>query len=137
MAASHPDLPTSTNVSSPIQAATRRRVKQKSNAQPEPQLHRNVYCRDDFVVSDDEVGSFDETEDDSEDGFAPIREKGQSQNKPKRPLGPPITIDEKLKRLNPIHGIVVDGFLQNAKELSQKVSSPRHHHQPRQGTKDC
>lgn len=137
VAASHPDLPTSTNVSSPIQAATRRRVKQKSNAQPEPQLHRNVYCRDDFVVSDDEVGSFDETEDDSEDGFAPIREKGQSQSKPKRPLGPPITIDEKLKRLNPIHGIVVDGFLQNAKELSQKVSSARHHHQPRQGTKDC
>ena len=124
MAASRLDYPTSTNVSSPVQAVSRRRVKQNSNAQPELQLLKNGYCRDDFVVDDDdEEGPLLETEDESEDGFGPIREKEQSQNISKRSLGPPITIDEKLERLNSIHGMVVEDFLQSAKELSQKVSS--------------
>ena len=121
VAASHLDYPTSTNVSSPIQAASRRRIKQKSNAQPELQFHRNGYSRDDVVVDDD--GPSLETEDESEDGFGPIIEKGQSRSLSKRALGPPITIDEKLERLNAIHRMVVEDFLQNAKELSQKVSS--------------
>lgn len=124
VAASGPDHPTSTNVSSPVQAASRRRVEQKNNAQPELELHRNGYFRDDFVVDDDEDGSLDETDDESEDGFGPIREKGRSRSVPKRPLGPPITIDDKLERLNSIHRMVVENFLQNAKELSQKVSFP-------------
>lgn len=128
VAASRPDCPTSTNVSSPIQAASRRRVKHKKYAQPELELHRNVYCGEDFVVDDDEDGSFNATEDESEDGFGPIREKGQSRSVAKKPLGPPITIDEKLERLHIIHRMVVDDFLQNAKELSQKVSSPQHRH---------
>ena len=124
MAASHLDYPTSTNVSSPIQAASRRRVKQKINAQPELQFHRNGYSRDDFVVADDDDdGPSLETEDESEDGFGPIIEKGQSRSMSKRALGPPITIDEKLERLNAIHRMVVEDFLQNAKELSHKVSS--------------
>ena len=122
MAASRPDYPTSTNVSSPVQAASRRRVKQQSRLES----HRNINSHDDFVVDDDEVGSFHETEDESEDGFGPIREKGQSRSVPKRPLGPPITIDEKLEMLNSIHRMVVDDFLQNAKELSQNVSFPQH-----------
>ena len=124
VAASHPDHPTSTNVSSPIQAASRRRVKQKGSAQTELALHRNGYFGDNLVVDDNEDGLFNETEDGSEDGFGPIREKGQSRNVPKRPLGPPITIDDKLERLNPIHAMVVEDFLQNAKELSQKVNFP-------------
>ena len=128
VAASRLDLPTSTNVSSPIPAASRRRVKQKSNAQPGLELDRNVYCGDDFVAGDDEDGSFNQTEDESDDGFGPIRTIGQHRSASKRPLGPPITIDEKLKRLNPIHGMVVENFLQDAKGLSQKVSSPRHRH---------
>lgn len=125
VAASHPDYPTSTNVSSPIQAASRRRVKQKGSAQTELALHRNGHFGDNLVVDDNEDGSFNETEDGSEDGFGPIREKGQSRNVPKRPLGPPITIDDKLERLNPIHGMVVENFLQNAKELSRKVNFPQ------------
>ena len=112
------DGPTSTNVSSPVQAAARRRVKQKN--QRDPGLHRNTYSRDDFVVDDDD-GSFIETEDESEDGFGPIRVKGQSWSISKKPLGPPITIDEKLERLNEIHRMVVENFLENAKELSQQV----------------
>ena len=122
VAVSLSDCPASTNVSSPVQAASRRRVLQKKNPQPELELHRSVYCHDDFVVDDGEDGSFRETEDESEDGFSPIREKGQSRSVPKRPLGPPITIDEKLGRLHHIHRMVVEDFLQNAKDLSQKVS---------------
>lgn len=101
-------------------------------------MHRNGYSCDDFVVNDDENGSLDETEDGSEDGFgfAPIREKGQSRGIPRKPLGPPITIDEKLERLNPIHEMVVENFLRNAKELSQKVSFPQYQHQPRRGTEN-
>lgn len=127
VAASRLDYPASTNVSSPVQAVSRRRVKQNTNAQPEPQIHKNGYCHDDFVVDDDDdEGPLLETEDESEDGFGPIREKEQSQNTSKRSLGPPITIDEKLERLNSIHRMVVEDFLQNAKELSQKVSSSQH-----------
>ena len=122
MAASHLDYPTSTNVSSPIQAASRRRLKQKSTVQPELQFSRNGYSHDDFVVNDDD-GATLETDNESEDGFGPIREKEQSRNSSKRALGPPITIDEKLERLNAIHRMVVEDFLQSAKELSQKVSS--------------
>lgn len=136
VAASGPDHPTSTNVSSPIQAASRRRVKQKSNAQPELELHRNGYFRDDFVVDDDEDGLLNDTDDESQDGFGPIREKGRSRSVLKRPLGPPITIDDKLERLNSIHRMVVDDFLQNAKELSQKVSFPQSQHLPQYGTED-
>ena len=121
VAASRLDYPTSTNISSPIQAASRRRVKQKNSAQPELRFHKNGYCLDDFVVEDDD-GQFLETEDESEDGFGPIRDSKQSQSVLKRALGPPITIDEKLERLNAIHRMVVEDFLQNAKELSQKVS---------------
>ena len=130
MAASRLDYPTSTNVSSPIQAASRRRAKQKSKAQPELELHRNVYYRDDSVIDDDDDddGQFVETEEESDDGFGPIR-KEQSRSVSKRSLGPPITIDDKLERLNPIHRMVVEDFLQNAKELSQKVSSSQHQHQ--------
>lgn len=136
VAASRSDCPTSTNVSSPIPAASRRHVKQKSNAQPDLELHTNGYCLDDFVVDDNQDGSFNETEDESEDGFGPIREKGQSRVVTKRPLGPPITIDEKLERLPFIHRMVVDDFLRSAKDLSQKVSSPLHQPQPQHDTKD-
>lgn len=129
MAASHLDYPTSTNVSSPVQAASRRRLKQKSNAQPELQFHRNGYRPDDFVVADDDDGAPFGTDSESEDGFGPIMGKEQSRSLSKRALGPPITIDEKLERLNAIHRMVVEDFLQNAKELSQKVSSYTHTYQ--------
>ena len=125
VAASHIDHPTSTNVSSPIQPVSRCDVKRKGNAQPELELRRNVYYRDDSVIDDDDEGPFNETEDESEDGFGPIREKEQARSVSKRSLGPPITIDEKLERLNSIHRMVVEDFLHNAKELSQKVRAPQ------------
>ena len=122
VAASHPDYPASTNVSSPVQAASRRRIKKTNNPHPEPDLHSNGYSKDDFVISDEE-DAFEEPDYDSEYGFEPVREQGQPQRSSKRQLGPPITTDEKIERLNNIHRMVVDDFLNNAKLLSQKVSS--------------
>lgn len=122
VAASRPDYPTSTNVSSPIQAASRRRLRLMSSISPDHGLHRNGYSKDDFVVSDDDNKSFNETAEESEDHFEPIRVKGKSQISSKRVLGPPITSDEKMERLNPIHQMVVDDFVQSAKQRSQKVS---------------
>ena len=74
---------------------------------------------DDFVVQDDE----EETADESDNGFEPIREVGKSHPVTKRQLGPPITIDEKMDSLNPIHRDVVEEFFTHAKEESKKVGA--------------
>ena len=113
-AAVHTDYPASTNVSSPVQAKSRRRVQQ---------LQRNDqqgYDSDNgFIVADDEM---DETSEESEDGFEPLREAGKPRAEAKRRLGPPITTDEKMKGLNAIHQAVVEDFMHNAKEVSKNVS---------------
>ena len=111
VAASRHEYPLSTNVSSPIQAASRRRIAQnKSDMNP----HSNGYSRDDFVVSDDEES----------DGFEPVRKAGKPRITRKRQLGPPITTDQKLEKLNSIHRLVVDDFVGQAKEESARVSHP-------------
>lgn len=84
------------------------------------ELHRKGYERDDFVVSDKEAEDFGESNDD-EDAFEPIREAGFSQKVKKRPLGPPITVDQKLETLNPTHRMVVDEFMVYAKRECEKV----------------
>ena len=129
VAASHPDYPASTNVSSPVQAASRRRVRQKSDAQNDRPMHKNGYVKDDFVTSDEGSDALDELNNDSEDGFAPVRGLGGRQRRPKKQLGPPITTDEKIEKLNPIHRMVVEDFLITAKQQSQKVNFPGYHAQ--------
>ncbi len=123
VAASHPDFPGSTNVSSPVQAASRRRAKQISKAAPTLELHKYRYSRnDDFVASDDEdEGAVNEADNDSEEEFEPERVKGKLRSA-KRTLGPPITTDEKIERLNNIHQMVVEGFLNTAKDEGRRVS---------------
>lgn len=126
VAAARSDYPTSTNVSSPVQAASRRRLKQVHKAEPATELHKIGYPRDDgFVASDGDDDDINDTEDDS-DGFESINVKGKSRSVAKKGLGPPITTDEKIDRLNPIHQIVVEDFLHNAKQHSQKVSQSQH-----------
>jgi len=129
VAASRPDYPASTNVSSPIQAASRRRAKQTAKSAATLDLHRYEYensLDDNFVVGDDEEDAVIETtEDEFEESFEPVRVKGKPRSVTKRPLGPPITIDEKIERLNRIHQIVVEDFLNTAKQQSQKVSQKR------------
>ena len=117
MAAAHPDYPASTNISSPVQAKSRRQVPHRNKSTPPDE---QGYDTDDgFIVPDDEM---EETLEESEDGFEPLREAGKPRSLAKRRLGPPITIDEKMKGLNAIHQAVIDDFLHHAKRESKKVS---------------
>lgn len=117
------DYPQSTNVSSPIQAASRRRqVLHEWDDRTERTLHRNGYVRDNFVISDDEAYQFAGKDQEGDDDFETIREAGKPQRTTRRQLGPPITTDEKLERLNPTHRMVVEDFMVHARRLSNKVS---------------
>jgi bloom syndrome protein len=93
------DYPASTNVSSPVQAMSTRRLA----------------CRQPTV--------FEESDEEEEDisSFAPVRDYGVRAPSRRRQLGPPITIDEKLERLNPTHRHIVDDFVDSAKKQCQKI----------------
>ena len=82
-------------------------------ATPEPDHYSNGYVQDGFVVGDD----------DESDAFEPVREKGKSRSLSKRPLGPPITIDERIANLPQIHQMVVEDFLITARQQCQKVDN--------------
>ena len=122
VSASRREHPQSTNVSSPIQAAARRRNMQEFEDVEDSAMHRNGYQRDNFVVSDAEDQSFKGSDEDEEVAFEPIRKAGKRQTPRKRQLGPPVTTDEKLDRLNETHRMVVDDFVINAKKECEKVS---------------
>ncbi|GAB7343602.1 hypothetical protein MBLNU457_1603t1 [Dothideomycetes sp. NU457] len=117
--AARSEYPLSTNVSSPIQ----RTVKRKANG---TNSHANGYEKDGFVLSDPEDDNFvNEDSDADSDGFAPIREAGSRRGTNKRPLGQPITVDEKLDALDEIHRDVLENFVQEAKAATQKIMSKR------------
>jgi bloom syndrome protein len=118
-AGSRPEYPLSTNVSSPIQAASRRRVAEHKRPHARADLHPNDYSHDDFVPSDS--GRLD-SEYDSED-FENVREAGKPERSIRRKLGPPITTDEKLEGVDPAHRFVIDDFLVRAKKESDNVST--------------
>ena len=126
VAASSTDLQASTNVSSPILAASRRRAKQPSKRSVARDLEGDEFSQsdeNDFIIDDDDVAALNDTLQDS-DGFeSMVMKTGTSKNTKKR-LGPPITVDEKIHRLNPVHQDVVEEFLQTAKKQSQTVSLP-------------
>lgn len=104
------DYPQSTNVSSPVQDASRRRVG-RTNTQVEiKERHTNGYARDDFTVSDEDS-----------DGFEAVRVAGKASRVRAQQLGPPITTDQKMEELNPIHRLVVDDFVREAKKECEKV----------------
>ena len=93
----------STNVSSPVQAMSSRRLVRG------PRLETAPKESDEDV--DDEDASY----------FGPIRNHGAPERREKRELGPPITIDEKLARLNPIHRHVLEDFVDIAKKQSRTI----------------
>ena len=125
-ATSRQEFPQSTNVSSPIQAGSRRRTAQNKRTHAEPSVHAKGSIWDNGKISDYDTNNFDdpsETEDNSSDDvLGPIREAGKPQRSKKRQLGPPITIDEKLEKLNSTHRIVVEDFLIRANKASKDVS---------------
>ncbi|KAJ5525472.1 Bloom syndrome protein [Penicillium frequentans] len=91
--------PQSTMVSSPIQSANDRRQAR----------HQQRGARVDF------------SEGEESDGFEPIRVSGKQQRQNVRELGPPITIDQKMDRLDHLHRAVVEDFEVTAKRYLQDV----------------
>lgn len=121
MAAAIQDCPLSTNVSSPIQAASRRRIAQYNKSDSHVKLTSKGYSCDAFVITDNDAISANGFDEDSDESFEPVREAGKSRSSKKRELGPPIMADEKLEKLNPTHRMVVDDFMCQAKKESENV----------------
>ncbi|KAH9819394.1 ATP-dependent DNA helicase hus2/rqh1-like [Teratosphaeria destructans] len=113
-------LPISTNVSSPVQAASHR----KTTRQPtRTGVRANGYQRDNFVVSDPEDDDYahDDDEDES-DAFEPIGEPGHTHlERRKRDVGPPIRSDNVMDGLDKSHRYIVDDFLRRAKDETSKL----------------
>ncbi len=100
-AAEDDHYPASTNVSSPVQAMSRRRLVRKADMQK---------LTEDSSEGEDELSFFE-----------PVRDRGVKFRGTERRLGPPITDDEKLARLNPTHRHVLDDFMGNAKKESGAI----------------
>ena len=113
-----PELPMSTNVSSPLQAASTRK---KAAQTGRHQMHANGYKRDNFVVSDPEDDDFDESEDDSSEAFEPVRVAGKPRKEKERNYGPPITSDVVMESLDDIHRMLVESFVEEAKQKAQGI----------------
>lgn len=117
----HREVPLSTNVSSPIQAASKR--KKPVHQAKIQDMHFNGYRRDDFVVSDEEDQSFEPSEDE-EDAFDPpardVRKPRKAQ-KAQQELGPPITTDAVMDRLNDVHRNVVEDFMIRAEKKCKDI----------------
>lgn len=110
-------LPFSTNVSSPIQAVSKRRKNtsfmndeaEEDAFDPVPR-YANGYARDSFIVPDDE-----------DDDFVPVRETGKVKQKKSRQLGPPITNDNVMDKLSESHRELVEMFVFNAHDQAKKI----------------
>lgn len=96
------DHPMSTNVSSPVQSASHRRLAKFR--------HR--------ASEDEDSGSEDS------DGFERIRIAGKPRQEKKQSLGPPITDDGDFSRLEQLHQAVAEDFMYFAKQTCQQVSCP-------------
>ena len=113
--------PESTNVSSPVQQAARRRRKVQVH-DSEAELDQAGYARDDFVVSDAEIRPEDES-DGSSDGFEPIRQRGKLQRRNLPQVGPPIASDDRMATVTPVHRMCIEEFVRHGKLLGEEVWS--------------
>lgn len=94
--------PQSTMVSSPVIAAQDRRLDRfQYNGAPVPRP----------------------SVDEDSDGFEPIRTAGKARRPNTYEMGPPITSDQKLDRLDHVHRVVVEDFQEHAKIMLQDVST--------------
>jgi bloom syndrome protein len=121
----------STDVSSPIRTISRRRKgknpyiddeaehdENDDDDDTEADLDRRGYVRDGFVASE---GSED-------DDFEPVRNASKRTAVTRsRPLGPPITSDNRLveANLNGIHQMVIQQFVVEAKKLEEKIRNEK------------
>lgn len=118
-------LPFSTNVSSPVQAVSKRRKKSsfveheaedddeddEEDAFDSVPRYANGYARDSFIVADDE----------EEDDFVPLRDASRIKQKQRRELGPRITNDAIMESLSRNHRELVETFVDNAQEESKRI----------------
>ncbi|KAJ5089943.1 Bloom syndrome protein [Penicillium argentinense] len=92
--------PQSTMVSSPIQSANNRRQARTQNR----------------TLPVEEFSADDES-----DGFEPVRVAGRTGKRNNREMGPPITSDQRMDRLDHLHRAVVEDFEVTAKRYLQEV----------------
>ncbi|KAJ5773246.1 hypothetical protein N7457_008142 [Penicillium paradoxum] len=92
--------PQSTMVSSPVLAAQDRRLER-------------------FQYNGAQTAHFSADED--SDGFEPIRTSGKPRRANTHEMGPPITSDQKLDRLDQMHRVVVEDFQEHAKIMLQDL----------------
>lgn len=115
-----PELPFSTNVSSPVQGASKCKARAPTSR---GELHPSGYTRGRLVIGDDENDNdYQEEESDDDDGFEPVRVAGAPARQFKRrQVGPPIVTDATMDSLDPIHRDYVDNFVEEGKKINQKL----------------
>jgi bloom syndrome protein len=134
VAAARADYP-STNLSSPVAAATKRRHRRVVEDVDEEEeeytggvtgRHANGYAQDNFVVGDD----WEETDKD-EDGFEPVLAAPKLEPIKRRNPGPPITTDPRRASLSELQLMVLDAFMEQAKEKAKSIMVTKNlHNQP-------
>lgn len=117
VAAAKREYPASTNVSSPVQAASRRRRARLVDDDEDGDVggfHPNGYEDDGFVVGDNE---------NSDDGFEPVRNGPRRLARSTRPRspGPPITVDQKMAQLPDVQRYMVEDFVVRGGQLGQQI----------------
>jgi bloom syndrome protein len=95
-------MPESTNVSSPVQTANRRRLARYRH----------------------NTGDGESDSDRDSDGFERIRVAGKKERNEKKQPGPPITQDHRFDQLDPLHKAVAEDFMVYAKNYCQEVRDP-------------
>ena len=103
-----------------MQKTTRRRRAREEDESDLPLLPSG-YLHNDFVIPDEECDSGQE-DSDYDEAFGPVRIRGVATKSPKRTLSAPITTDQEMAALNPIHRNIVEQFLILAKRESEEVS---------------
>ncbi|RDA94471.1 hypothetical protein CP533_2296 [Ophiocordyceps camponoti-saundersi (nom. inval.)] len=128
----------STYVSSPTMDRRQSRIWQWGSGDEEDGLPTtsNGYVNDGFVVSDEEMR---EAEDDGdEEAFEPLpkhrpaRPAARSVVGPrsKKPLGPQITVDERLGSLSEIHQDLVNAFVLEAQKVEERIRNAKELRRP-------
>ncbi|PVI06881.1 hypothetical protein DM02DRAFT_723848 [Periconia macrospinosa] len=124
----------STNVSSPVRPAAKRNIRDfvynaddndddsyyEEAPRPSRKNSRNAHQQD----PDEEEDEF---------GFAPIRvakRSGATTLPPKKPRGPPITVDERIAGLNDLQKDVLEDFMSRAKDMIRKLKMQGVRHTP-------
>lgn len=114
------DTLASTNVSSPAQIIPKANLSSRKGKQAARTSPTNIDSDAEFVVNDDHEPT---TCDDSDPAFDDVPHTMRSKAASKSRLGPAITVDEKLNDLNEIHRMVVEQFVDFAKDKRKQVKT--------------